>query len=116
MRQNRPAISGQNSLALTVVEVKTFEQIVRKSGVAFFAEIMADAAQGQVHLRQTVGCSFLFLTVDIDSPDIAALFPDKIGTLDKHTARAAAGVYKNAVFDTNRKSLLRHISAEKGLK
>lgn len=24
--------------------------------------------------------------------------------------------YKNAVFDTNRKSLLRHISAEKGLK
>ena len=27
-----------------------------------------------------------------------------------------ARVYKNAVFDTNRKSLLRHISAEKGLK
>lgn len=25
-------------------------------------------------------------------------------------------LYKNAVFDTNRKSLLRHISAEKGLK
>ena len=25
-------------------------------------------------------------------------------------------VYKDAVFDTNRKSLLRHISAEKGLK
>ena len=25
-------------------------------------------------------------------------------------------IYKNAVFDTNRKSLLRHISAEKGLK
>ena len=27
-----------------------------------------------------------------------------------------SGIYKNAVFDTNRKSLLRHISAEKGLK
>ena len=25
-------------------------------------------------------------------------------------------IYKNAVFDTNRKKLLRHISAEKGLK
>ena len=25
-------------------------------------------------------------------------------------------IYKDAVFDTNRKSLLRHISAEKGLK
>jgi len=61
---------------------------------------MADAAQGQVHLRQTVGCSFLFLTVDIDSPDIAALFPDKIGTLDKHTARAAAGVYQDVIFNT----------------
>lgn len=29
---------------------------------------------------------------------------------------AAGGVYKNAVFDTNRKGILRHISAEKGLK
>ena len=27
-----------------------------------------------------------------------------------------SSVYKNAVFDTNRKSLLRHISVEKGLK
>lgn len=35
---------------------------------------------------------------------------------DEHTATAAGRVYKNAVFDTNRKSLLRHISAEKGLK
>lgn len=34
----------------------------------------------------------------------------------KEVARAAGGVYKDAVFDTNRKSLLRHISAEKGLK
>lgn len=33
----------------------------------------------------------------------------------KHTT-LAGWVYKNAVFDTNRKSLLRHISAEKGLK
>ena len=28
----------------------------------------------------------------------------------------AVGIYKGAIFDTNRKSLLRHISAEKGLK
>lgn len=28
----------------------------------------------------------------------------------------ASWIYKDAVFDTNRKSLLRHISAEKGLK
>nr|DAU89441.1 MAG TPA: hypothetical protein [Caudoviricetes sp.] len=36
--------------------------------------------------------------------------------MDKHTTRATSRIYKNAVFDTNRKSLLRHISAEKGLK
>ena len=29
---------------------------------------------------------------------------------------AISRIYKDAVFDTNRKSLLRHISAEKGLK
>lgn len=31
-------------------------------------------------------------------------------------AAAVVRIYKDAVFDTNRKSLLRHISAEKGLK
>lgn len=39
----------------------------------------------------------------------------QVGLREK-VARAAGGVYKDAVFDTNRKSLLRHISAEKGLK
>lgn len=33
----------------------------------------------------------------------------------KHS-RFAGRIYKDAVFDTNRKSLLRRISAEKGLK
>ena len=36
--------------------------------------------------------------------------------IDKIVAGVVRRVYKNAVFDTNRKSLLRHISAEKGLK
>ena len=31
-------------------------------------------------------------------------------------ARVVRRIYKDANFDTNRKSLLRHISAEKGLK
>lgn len=34
----------------------------------------------------------------------------------EEAAGAAGEIYKDAVFDTNRKSLLRHISAEKGLK
>lgn len=34
----------------------------------------------------------------------------------QEVARALGRIYKDAVFDTNRKSLLRHISAEKGMK
>lgn len=58
---------------------------------------MADAAQGKIHLRQAVGRGFLFLSVDIDPADIAVLFPDKIGTLNEHTAGTAARVIKRAV-------------------
>ena len=36
--------------------------------------------------------------------------------IGNETTASARRTYKNAVFDTNRKSLLRHISAEKGLK
>ena len=36
--------------------------------------------------------------------------------ISKHSVCTVCRIYKNAVFDTNRKSLLRHISAEKGLK
>ena len=38
------------------------------------------------------------------------------GELCVNNSCAGSMVYKDAVFDTNRKSLLRHISAEKGLK
>ena len=44
------------------------------------------------------------------------LLAQDLGGFQKQGPRTAGGVYKNAVFDTNRKSLLRHISAEKGLK
>ena len=39
-----------------------------------------------------------------------------LGDLPQEHAGFAGGIYKNANFDTNRKSLIRHISAEKGLK
>lgn len=44
------------------------------------------------------------------------LSPALIGECEQQRTGSAGGVYKNAVFDTNRKSRLRHISAEKGLK
>ena len=43
-------------------------------------------------------------------------FTKFIGINKTVIARVIRRVYKNAVFDTNRKSLLRYISAEKGLK
>lgn len=43
-------------------------------------------------------------------------FSEYFCDLQKQRTGTAGRVYKNAVFDTNRKSLLRHISAEKGLK
>ena len=57
---------------------------------------------------------------DIDLLPIKAL-PDVAGAenfrrFQKQRTGTAGGVNKDAVFDTNRKSLLRHISAEKGLK
>ena len=36
--------------------------------------------------------------------------------IDEVVASVVGWVYKDAIFDTNRKSFLRHISAEKGLK
>ena len=52
-------------------------------------------------------------------PDAVQQVYDALGSGFSNASYAicfAAGFYKNAVFDTNRKSLLRHISAEKGLK
>ena len=72
-----------------------------KTGIVGLAKIVADTTQGKVHFCKAVGGGFLFLTVDVDAVDIALLGLDKGGTLDEHTAGAAAGVYKDAVFDTS---------------
>ena len=72
-----------------------------KTGIVGLAKIVADTTQGKVHFCKAVGGGFLFLTVDVDAVDTALLGLDKGGTLDEHTAGAAAGVYKDAVFDTS---------------
>lgn len=51
--------------------------------------------------------------VDVMMRDNIPVFTED---MDREITAAAGGVYKNAVFDTNRKSLLWHISVEKGLK
>ena len=72
-----------------------------KTGIVGLAKIVADTTQGKVHFCKAVGGGFLFLTVDVDAVDTALLGLDKGGTLDEHTAGAAAGVYKDAFFDTS---------------
>jgi hypothetical protein len=59
-------------------------------------------------------CSYIdFLTVKALTNSV---FAKDFSSLEQKRTRTASRVYKNAVFDTNRKSLLWHISAEKGLK
>ena len=58
---------------------------------------MADAAQGKVHLCQTIGRRFFLLTVDIDATDVAPFRLDQFRALDEHAARTAARVVQCAV-------------------
>ena len=65
-------------------------------------------------MKASVGVGILEQAVAFLTPLFALHL--KIVGIDKVVAGVVRRVYKNAVFDTNRKSLLRHISAEKGLK
>ena len=75
--------------------------------------IVAHIMQEHIDAAQVIGGDVDFLPVVADTD---ALRPQNLGGLQQQGARAAGRVYKNAVFDTNRKSLLRHTSAEKDLK
>ena len=72
-------------------------QVMGKGRVCFTAKMMADAAQGKVHLCKAIGGGLFFLTVYIDAADIALFRLDKVSTLNKHTTGAAAGVVQGAV-------------------
>lgn len=61
--------------------------------------------QSFLHKRQPFAVAVFVCTIHI----IVVILP-------VFSAGIVGRVYKNANFDTNRKSLLRHISAEKGLK
>ena len=76
-----------------------------------------ESVDGHIHQAELGVIFHLLLTVEGHSRvGLHADRMDETTGLDKHAAAAAGGVYKDAVFDTNRKSLLRRISAEKGLK
>ena len=72
-------------------------QVMGKGGICFFSQMVAESTQGKVHLCQTVGGRFLLLTVNVDTADVTLLFSDQIGTLDKHTTGAAAGIVQSSI-------------------
>ena len=66
---------------------------VGQEGVGgILAQVRFDAADGKVHLGQLPGGGVGVLAIDRDILNIAAVVLDEFGRLDKHTARAAAGV------------------------
>lgn len=67
--------------------------------------------------RHTIVSKHIWCRKDLKATKVICAVSFVVGhDLLKKRACSAAGIYKDAVFDTNRKSLLRHISAEKGLK
>ena len=72
-----------------------------------------NVVQEHIDAAKVVGGQVDLLTVEASLDIILA---QHFFHLQQQRTGAAGRVYKNAVFDTNRKSLLRHISAEEGLK
>ena len=66
--------------------------VVQEGIRRILAQIRLNAADGKVHLGQLPGGGVGILAIDRDILNIAAVVLDKLGRLDKHTARAAAGV------------------------
>ena len=55
---------------------------------------MTDASQSKVHLCQSIGRSFLLLTIHIDAANIALFGFHQVCALYKHTSRTTARVVK----------------------
>lgn len=81
-----------------------------------FAKISVNATDSHVHLSHLPSVSLRLLPINSDCASATAVRLNEFRTLYEHAARTTTRIYENAVFDTKRKSLLRHISTEKGLK
>ena len=55
---------------------------------------MTDASQSKVHLCQSIGRSFLLLSIHIDTANIALFSFHQVCALNKHTSRTTARVVK----------------------
>ena len=75
--------------------------------------IKAHIMEEHIDTAQVVGRDVYLLSEKAVANGVTAQY---LFRLQQQRTGAAGGIYKNAVFDTNRKSLFRHISAEKGLK
>lgn len=92
-----PALEVERRVGHDIVEVKSTVEIIGEGGVALRPEVVADAAQGQVHLGQPVGGSLFLLSIHVDTTDVAPFGLHQFGALNEHAARAAARVVERAV-------------------
>ena len=96
-----PAFQIEWRICHDVIEIYALVKVMGECGIRLFSKIVADAAQGEVHFRKTVGCRLFLLTVNIDTADIAFLFLDQVCTLNEHAARTAAWIVECAVIRLN---------------
>ena len=92
-----PALEVERRVGHDIIEVQAAVEVIGEGGVAFRSEVVADAAQGQVHLCQPVGGCLLFLSIHIDAADVAPPGFHQLRALYEHAARAAARVVEGAV-------------------
>ena len=101
---------GDDQFKRLVIPMRGVGQRIFASDIEF---IKSDVMQKHIDAAEVVGRDVDLLPVKAVADGVSA---KHLFGFQQQRTRAARRVYKNAVFDTNRKSLLRHISAEKGLK
>ena len=79
--------------------------IVKESICIIATKICIDATDGKVHLCHFPSSWIRVLSVHGNIVNISTVILNKFCTLDEHTARTAAGIYQDAIFDTKKKAL-----------
>ena len=60
--------------------------VVGESGYSFVSQMVGYTADSKIHLCQTIGRRFGFLSIHVDRFGVAAMCFNKLGCLHEHTA------------------------------
>ena len=75
--------------------------IIEESIRVIAAEVRFDTTDGEIHLCHLPRGGVGILSEHRNVVDVTAVVFNEFRALDKHTTRSAAGIYKDAVIDTN---------------